>query len=672
MDIDASLPSPTSAETWREIENLLEEIAASARSNLDESAFQQLLLARTARAIGADGGHLWHIAGQSYQLDAIFAGDRGDHTSPAIGQSQRMRRLEAARRARTPQFLSDSASSNAAEQKTADGVVWLAESEPTESEVVYCPLEFDGDVYSVLEFWMPALLNLDARENTRRILAAVAEIAADYHRGQQVHRMRRQAGVARQLERLVSRIHRSLDVTATAYEIVNEARQFIGCDRVSIARRRGGQCEICAVSGMATTERRSRTIASLEKLATLATRTGEPWWYGNATELKPESAPELQAHVDDTHARVVAILPLAPQVDDDSKSPPPVFGAFIIEHFSAELDDQFRFRTEVAAAQSGLALHNSLIHERVPFRRMWRGLSTLTDRDHRATWLWSSGVLLALTLALVLIPVEFRIEARGTLQPSRLQNVFAPVDGEIVEVNVEHDAPVKREARLLTLRSTSLELEQRKLVGERAATRERLLAVESQRILGRSSRDFTAGQLSATAEELRVLLDSQEQQLQLIDSQLAALEIPSPITGRVLTWDVEELLNGRPVSRGQLLLRVADVNGPWELRLLVRDHDIGHVLRAEQGSSDRLPVVFALATDPGVPYQGTVQRVAKTTTLDQNRQPVVEVIVQFDRTAVNELRPGADAIGKIQCGKRSLGYVWLREVMEVLQARFFF
>ena len=64
--------------------------------------------------------------------------------------------------------------------------------------------------------------------------------------------------------------------------------------------------------------------------------------------------------------------------------------------------------------------------------------------------------------------------------------------------------------------------------------------------------------------------------------QLAELEVHSPLAGVVITWDAERQLAGRPVKRGDSLLTVADLSGPWELLLDVPDGRAGPILAARQ------------------------------------------------------------------------------------------
>ena len=48
------------------------------------------------------------------------------------------------------------------------------------------------------------------------------------------------------------------------------------------------------------------------------------------------------------------------------------------------------------------------------------------------------------------------------------------------------------------------------------------------------------------------------------------------------------------------------------------------------------------------------------------------VTVDFDKQQLAELRPGMTVFAKLHCGRRSIGYIWFRELFEVVQTRLLF
>ena len=95
---------------------------------------------------------------------------------------------------------------------------------------------------------------------------------------------------------------------------------------------------------------------------------------------------------------------------------------------------------------------------------------------------------------------------------------------------------------------------------------------------------------------------------------MADLEVYSPIDGQIVTWDLKNRLEGRPVQKGQALLRVANPEGDWELDLHMPEDRMGHIARAEKLADERnepLPVAYILATEPGTTLKGTVKEIGR-------------------------------------------------------------
>ena len=158
----------------------------------------------------------------------------------------------------------------------------------------------------------------------------------------------------------------------------------------------------------------------------------------------------------------------------------------------------------------------------------------------------------------------------------------------------------------------------------------------------------------------------------ILNLHRAELTVRSPLAGKVLTWNVEPLLAARPVARGQQLMTVADVTGAWELDLHVPDDRIGHVLNARHAEDHPLRVEFVAATDPGKIYQTSVGKIAQTAESVQEGEPTVKVTATVEPNTIHDPRPGAEVIAQIDCGRRSLGYVWFHDLIDAVRSWIYF
>ena len=98
---------------------------------------------------------------------------------------------------------------------------------------------------------------------------------------------------------------------ATAFAIANEGRLLVGCDRLSVLVGRNARPRLLAVSGVDSVNRRSDTSRRLERLGGLAIAMREAIWHdGSAAEWPPQVDQAVQEHVDATHVRTLAVIPL--------------------------------------------------------------------------------------------------------------------------------------------------------------------------------------------------------------------------------------------------------------------------------------------------------------------------------------------------------------------------
>jgi multidrug efflux pump subunit AcrA (membrane-fusion protein) len=284
------------------------------------------------------------------------------------------------------------------------------------------------------------------------------------------------------------------------------------------------------------------------------------------------------------------------------------------------------------------------------------------------------SLIAAAIAALILVPADFEIRGEGQLVPTRYRHLFAPADGVIEKLHVHHAESVTAGTPLLDMRRTDLEYEEARLLGDILTNQKRLDAVRSALLNHKSTSASSAGEFhELTSEEarLQILLASLRNQQGILKRERVELAITSPIDGEVLTWGIEDALALRPVRRGERLLSVADPRGPWQLDLRIADHDIEHILAARNERKE-LGVSFILTSHTGERYLGTVEEIAMATELDEHDQPSVLVRVAIDREQLPALRPGASVIANVHCGHRPIGYVWLRELFDVIKTRLLF
>jgi multidrug efflux pump subunit AcrA (membrane-fusion protein) len=533
---------------------------------------------------------------------------------------------------------------------------------------------------------------LDASPATHRgyeqFIAAVCELAAEYHAYRELARLRRDESYRDELLRLGTAVHGHLDLEPTSYAVANEGRRLVGCDRLSVLVRRGRRCRLLAASGASRIERRGATARQLARLAELVRPTGEPAYYADGEcDALPPIADALERHAEATHARQIAVVPLGDVglgADNDPRSAirnpksSPQF-VLIAEQFDARDAELARERLVEVGRVCATALDRAREVDELPLRWLLRPLGAMKRAiaGHVPRTLFALAALAAAVAALVYVPAEFTIDAPATLQPTVRQDVFARRSGLVDEVLVGHGSEVAAGEPLVKLRDPELELDLRRVRGEIETVGRQLDAVRATKS-GREIRDASPTEryrLSASERELAQRLENLDQELELLSAERESLVIRSPIAGRVLTWDVANRLSARPVERGEVLLTVADMSADWQLDLAVADDRIGHVLAARAATDAELPVTFRLRSEDES-IVGQIHEISTTADVEPPAdatsaaaRPTVRVIVSFDKSqlsaeAQRELRPGVSATAQIDCGRRSLGYVWLHDVWD--------
>jgi multidrug efflux pump subunit AcrA (membrane-fusion protein) len=373
---------------------------------------------------------------------------------------------------------------------------------------------------------------------------------------------------------------------------------LIECDRVSVAIRKGKKCRIEAISGQDLFDKRSNTVRLLGKLATAVVASGDAVWYtGNTRDLPPQVEDAVQEYVDEAHSKTVAVLPLqrpaGPEEDDRSQQEERegAIGALIVEQIEdSRISGSLAQRADVVCRHSSTALANALEHQNLFLMPVWRALGktrwVLQARTLPKT-LGIAGAVLLVLLVLAVWPAQFTVESKGTLEPVVRQDVFAGIDGIVQELFCAHGDTVPKDKTLVQLRNTDLEVAITDLQGERMANNERLFAAQralaEERKLSVEERNRLAGEQAELIQKQR----SFDAKWALYQAKQLELQVKSPINGIVVTWDLRNRLIHRPVQRGQVLLRVADPDGPWQLELHMPENRMGHVVKVQQGLYDQ-------------------------------------------------------------------------------------
>lgn len=688
----ASGPSDENVEqTKRQIRDLVNQVTELSKSDVDASEFYPSVLQRVVSALAAPGGAIWLLDGESglrlaHQID-IAPHLVDARNEEAIQHGRLLGRLIQNGKAELVPPMSGSAETG--------------EANPTKYLLVTSPLVSPKGPVGLLEVFQRGQTPPEAQRGYLRFVEHMAKLIGDWIKGHTLQEVSTRQELWQQSDQFARLVHDNLDLKDTAFTIANEGRRLIDCDRVSVAMLKGGKAKVIAISGQDSIETRSNNVQALGNLATRVINSGEPLWYDGSTEdLPPQLEEAIEDYVDLSHGRTVAVLPIRQperklegdilaerNETNEARVRREIIGALIVEQIETQLSrETLEGRVDLVYEHAARALSNSMDHSNILFMPVWRFLD-------RCLWMFRGsalprtlsilGLIGAALASMFIIPMDFDLQGNGKLKPTVERQVFAHADGEVEQVYIKHGDAVSKDQPLVKLKNNELEQQIQTTRGQYKQSLQQ--AYELKRQLN-SSTTLTE------AERIRLQQDynqaeqeavNRNAELGLLVERQAKLQRLSPINGLITTWDVEKVLNSRPVVTGQVLMSVADPEGPWEVEVLMPEKrmrylDWGFANRAkkDEKGEEYLDVEIILMTAPENKHYGRLYRsgIGERAELDTEDGAVVRLrCVPTDDALLNiSRRPGARVMADVKCGKRSVAFVCFYEVIEWIRANLLF
>jgi multidrug resistance efflux pump len=444
----------------------------------------------------------------------------------------------------------------------------------------------------------------------------------------------------------------------------------------------GRRPKVSAVSGLTRLSRRSPWVRTVERLAHVVVKGGIPLSFPEEDVVLPDAIEKpLGDYLAEGHSRMLRMVPLKvadlnpePTEDQDLRRQrkAKTIGCLLVEQLTeGDIPADWEWRADQLARCVARPLSNALTYDSVFLLPLWRAIGGFW-RTLRGSRLWTvigSTVALALFLAaMVFVPWDYRVEAEGLLLPADKREVFVPMDAEVREVVVASGQKVAKGDLLARLESKELEADlvmaSTQLDEKRKLHRSLQFQIDQAVKSGQRNDELRLfGQLGEAREQIIGL----SRQVEILTERAAKLEVRAPVDGTVATFQVDQLLKNRPVQRGEVLLSIMNEAGPWQLELKVEESRLGHLVRAQEKSSEPLPVEFVLVMKPETHYAAVLKDVATRATLNEEQQLVVRSTADLQTDLGDQRRSGAEVRARIACGTKSLGYVLFGDVIEFIE-----
>ncbi len=496
----------------------------------------------------------------------------------------------------------------------------------------------------------------------REAAAAVTDCLADVFRNALLDDFQRRLKTADRLLTLCHRLHQCDDRESFAITLAHEARTLLNIDRASVLWRQDAHWALAASSGTDSVDSGNPICRALGAVANgIAESPVADQWIAtdsSATNALAECSDDLRT-LALNGTKWLRVVPIPTQ--NRVTRPAPGVSAtscLVLERFesNAPADDQaIRLVRDQVAHIDG----RRFAERRSLLQRLGIGRVALT------------AAMLIGALLLVLVRTDFEIEVTGQLFPQDRYRVFSPHDGTIEELRVSNEAAVKAGESMIRVRNPDLDLQLQQTAGNLETERVRLTSVQRSRsVASAATGTLSLDQILGGEVAVKQRIADLEQRIALLTEQRDSLTVQARTDGVVYRANLQEELLSRPVRRGDFLFEVIPTGSAWHLELHIPDSVVGYVQAARMKNDPSLPVRFFLRMSPGVQHVTHLESLENTVEILDGRL-ICRGIAGIDTMDNLPLRPGTSVTARVYCGRRSLGFVIFRELIEFVREQSF-
>lgn len=502
-------------------------------------------------------------------------------------------------------------------------------------------------------------------------------------------------------QRSLSELANTSSLGEAAVSLANDLAALLNADRVALTRLSPTGIQTLAVSGVVRLEPKAEAAVAIRDISRSAMEHLRP-----ISQHMPRKSPtgendRPRSTTAPTSASNAATLPnehrtgllenylCLPLVAPTRRGRPVATAAVLIEwnEYESFLSGTGTLNYVFPAFAASWLQHQRWLAVPYAVRRMFGAMQP----GHLSRWTGSlvrvaclAACIAAAAWALCL-PASLRIEAEGSLQPANQRVVFAPLDGLIEQILVSDGQEVKAGDKLADMRSPMLEIQLQEVQGEMRANAEKRdgLNVAINQLANENPSAYALqSKFSSEIRELETQLQTLDKKQDAIRIEQQKLNLTAPIDGLVIARQIERFLNSRPVRRGDALLRVVQLDGPWQLELTVADQDAGYLKRklfpastATSGAIDpnaSRDLEFVIASQPTEKLTARATWMSHTARNPQGTAVVVDLLAEVDEAVAARGHMGATVYAYVDCGQQPFWFVWSRPLIEAIQRKLWF
>ncbi len=458
--------------------------------------------------------------------------------------------------------------------------------------------------------------------------------------------------------------HRSLDTNETAIAVASESAWLVDCDRVCVLLREHGRFRLIAVTGVDVIDRRGNESKRLEVLSNSAIALQRPLVYPSSEELPPQVDFPLGEYLDQSLVQSGVLIPIVPEYEHGKGQKKTAIAAIAFERFRGQPIDAVTPAMRAVCDEALIAFENSRTHQRVFLLPVWKTAGYLLSPVVRYKTVLAVLSTLSLIAASLIVQVDYKVTATGTVEPETVRNLFASADGVVSKLHVKDGDLVSKNDVLVEIENAELRRQTEEIEGEINTATEKLASIDAVLVSGGRFREKgnEGEQMTIERRQLQTQLKSLKAQQAVVVAEQARQSIRSPLDGQVVGWRLSQRLEQRPVSRGHRLFSVVDTKGPKVLKLQVPDRDGGTVLEFATSKVKPMRIDFVLATEPDRTLRAEVTEIASATRVDAQGLNVLDVLAKVEPSQELDTSMGSEVTAGVYCGRRSLLAAWFGDI----------
>ena len=451
-------------------------------------------------------------------------------------------------------------------------------------------------------------------------------------------------------ERLGSVLHiiatalRHKDFQQSLFDVVNELRPRLNCDRVALGLVDHAHVKLTVLSEAATFEKNTPLVKAYIAAMEEAFDDGQPVVESAAGHAVTE------AHNQRRHLKHCELLNVSGATHVVSL--PLMQGAACVGVILIEISAGSAFeKADIEWLDACGALLASVVVQRSAAERTSAGrlrdeCGDFFERLFGAGHLVLKAGTVAATVSaalLAFVDIDYRVPAKTVIEGEVQRVAAAPFEGFIAASFVRAGDTVRQGQVLAQLDDRELKIEQARWSSERDQYQNKLREAMA-------NHDLTAVQV------IGAQLKQAEAQLTLVMDKIERARLVAPYDGLVVSGDLSQQI-GSPVETGKKLFEISPLTS-YRVILQVDEREIRHVQAGQEGKL----VMTGMA---GAPLRLTVVNVTPVA-IAQEGKNFFRVEARLGE-ATARLRPGMEGIGKIEAGKYNLWWIlthsftdWLR------------